>query len=219
MKYYIYSDLFLDIHNIDLTFLNDHIDDNCIIAGNMCNFDNLEKFEYYLSSFCKKFNKVFIVNGLYEYDSQILNIEDCKNICIYFEKCFNNLKFLNDSYIIDNGTLIFGTTLWNEDSPFNEKSKFFIQNALSRSIIDNYKIIIITNLPPSKTYCYNNEYNSKYLFYNNLDYYFKYNNLFDYWIYGSTQKNINQKINNTILISNQYIINNKFIDINVYIEL
>ena len=156
---------------------------------------------------------------MYEYDSNILTIEDCKNICIYFEKCYNNVKFLNDSYIIYDNTLIFGTTLWKENTKLNDKAKFFIQDALSTSIIKNYKIIIITNVPPSKLYCDNQNYESKYNTYNNLDYYFKYNNLFDAWVYGCNQENKNIFINDINLITNQFIHNQKYIDLNIFIEL
>lgn len=219
MKYYIYSDFFIDVYDVDLSLLNNHKNDNCIIAGNMCSFENYEKFDYYLKAFSDKFKNVYIVNGLYEYDSNILTIEDCKNICIYFEKCYNNIKFLNDNYIIYDNVLIFGSTLWKENSKLNDKAKFFIQDALSTSIIKNYKIIIITNVPPSKTYCENFSNTSNYNIYNNLDYYFKYNNLFDIWIYGCTQENKNYIINDIHLISNQFLHQSQYVDFNMFIEL
>ena len=219
MKYYIYSDFFIDKINIDLSLLSNHKNDNCIIAGNMCSFENYEKFDYYLKSFSEKFKNVYIVNGLYEYDSNILTIEDCKNICIYFEKCYHNIKFLNDNYIIYDDVLIFGSTLWKENCKLNDKAKFFIQDALSTSIIKNYKIIIITNIPPSKTYCENLNNTSNYNIYNNLDYYFKYNKLFDIWIYGCTQENKNSIINNIHLISNQFLQSTQSVDLNMFIEL
>lgn len=219
MKYYVYSDFFIDKNDLDLSFLNEHKEDNCIIAGNMCSFENYEKFDYYLKSFSENFKNIYIVNGLYEYDSTILSIEDCKNICIHFEKCYQNVKFLNDNYIIYDDTLIFGSTLWKENSKLNDKAKFFIQDALSTSIIKNYKIIIITNVPPSKLFCHNGNYESKYNVYNNLDYYFKYNNLFDVWIYGCTQENKNFFINNINLLSNQFIQSTQSVDFNIFIEL
>jgi hypothetical protein len=213
MKYYIFSDFFLDLYDLNLDIIPEKKNDFCIIAGNMCNFENYEKFDNYLCSFSKKFKNVFIVNGLHEYNSQILNVEDCKNIYNYFEKCYKNIKFLNDSYIINDGTLIYGSTLWDEENTkLNSKSKFFLQDALSVSIINNYKIIVITNVPPIKSCSMNG-------IHNNLDYYFKYNNLFDYWIYGCSKVYNNFFIDETHLITNPYIISKNYINLDVFIEL
>ena len=218
MKYYIFSDFFIDETNFNFDKLPYRENDKCIIAGNMCKFENYDKFDLYLSEFSKRFLYIYIVCGLYEYDSKILDIEDCNNLCKYFETCYKNIKFLNDGYIIVDDTLIYGSTLWKNNTKLNNKSKFFLQDALSTSIIKNKKIIIITNVAPSYKYCYH-ENDSKYNVYNNLDYYFKYSNLFDFWIYGCTQENKNIFINEINLISNQYIFKNNFLNIDTFIEI
>ena len=218
MKYYIFSDFYADETNFNFERLPYKVEDNCIIAGNMCKFENYDKFNNFIHEFSKRFLNVFIVCGLYEYDSKILDIQDCSNLCKFFESCYENIKFLNDTYIIVNDTLIYGSTLWKNNSKLNNKSKFFLQDALSASIIKNKKIIVITNVPPSLTYCFN-EHESKYNVYNNLDYYFKYSNLFDFWIYGCSQENKNILINDINLISNQYIVKKDILNIDIFIEI
>jgi len=202
MKFSIYSNLLIDSNDVDLS--NIHKNEYCILNGDICKFENYEKYHDFLRDIQHKFKKIFIVNGPYEYTSNILSMSDCKMICENLQSNFTNVVFLDDSYVFEKDTIIFGSTLWTTKYlKFHEKSRSSLHDALSKSFVNKHKIMVISYFCPSNILC--GLKNSKY--YNNYDYYFN-EHFFDMWTYSSTQTNQIVKVNGCKLITNNYGVDN-----------
>ena len=196
-----------------------------VLCGDVCSIYLYDKLKEFLKHVCNMFKHVIYVPGNNEfYKIQGIKpqnyIELCKQLDKYSED-FSNLHILNNSCIQIESYLFCGSILWTQTNIlpkyfrihgfdkdiYNRKNKqdtLFIEKCIDYSKTNDLKPIIITHYPPSKICIKNN--NDKFdkykrMYYNDLDYLFE-NKLV--WIYGHTHFNINKKINNTLLVSNQY---------------
>jgi predicted phosphodiesterase len=219
----IYKNMFQYISDIHLEFFDDDYIENvvkknfivnseiCILAGDIGNpYKN--NYMYFMSFVAEKFKKVFIIAGNHEYynGNKILDVKNkIKNIILPF----NNIEFLDNSFVDYNGYRWIGSTLWSNISKtqyitndtkyiggltielFNSmhnENVIFLEDCLQKSIESNIQTIVITHYLPisrlvnEKFLSYpNNLYNQWY--HANLDDLIKkYNTNIKVWIYGHT---------------------------------
>ncbi len=194
-----------------------------ILAGDIGSLYRIEQLQYFFSTIYKYFKYIIYIPGNNEYyyiNNNFVSFNTLNERLYTLKKKFSNLFILNKSYIILDNYLFCGCVLWsyfNKNLPiffkiqgfnkqiYNKKNfieKNYIKNIISFCKKKNYKPVIITHYPPSKTLLPDSKlkFYFKKLYYNNMDYLFS-NNLI--WIYGHSHSNINKKIDNTYIITNQ----------------
>ncbi len=227
---YVISDIHLEFNtNYDISnFITPPKNNNSIliIAGDVCPIYMRDTLKKFLGDVCSLFKHVLYVPGNNEF-YRVKNVDSetftnlCKELDEYSET-FSNLHILNNSCVSIGEYVFCGSILWSEAnvelpnffkiSGFNKdiynrkntNDKKFIRQFIKETKDIGLKRVIITHYPPSemclKKYSgFSDKYRS--LYYNNLDELF-YEDLV--WIYGHTHYNVDSKINNTRLVSNQY---------------
>ncbi len=230
MIFYIASDLHLEFKfDIILNIPDDNLEKYLLLAGDTCNYNNIDKFEEWLKCISNKFNKIFFISGNHEYYS---NGETMDNIDIklkLLESKFDNVIYLNCDTFILNNVLIVGCTLWsnNKYKYINDYKNIYIENDKLLTLKDsnnlhlkhldwliqtlnenkNKDTIVLTHhLPTIKLI------DNKYLFYKDLNTAFYTpldklivdNQQIKYWICGHSHSTKECQINNTKLILNAY---------------
>ena len=226
MKIQIHSDLHIEKINVEivngLEFITPSAD-ILILCGDIGSIYRFNQLQHFFNSIYKYFKKIFYIPGNNEYYNIFNKNYELNTLKIKLkslQNIFDNLIILDKSYYIYNNVLLCGCTLWsyifydlpnfvnihNFDKTTYNKINFiekkFLTNTIHFAKKMNYKIVVITHYPPSKQLLTRNKLKFFYnrLYYNNLDYLF--NNQLT-WIYGHTHTNIQLKINNTLLLSNQ----------------
>lgn len=126
-KFYLLSDIHLEFHGdnfktIDM-YLNvpeDKTDNILILAGDI-GYPFEPIFTLFIESCCSKFEMVFHVAGNHEYyDCELrkITMTDVKEQLRKYQSSIPNYIFLdNEIFVLDNGLMIVGTTLWSAINP------------------------------------------------------------------------------------------------------
>lgn len=128
------SDLHLDNYVIDrknklyvYPILPKHIDkdDMLILAGDICEYLYIDNYKNYFETLSKAFKKVFIVEGNHEFYESDISYEPHDK----YPENFILLK--NESYEVDEETVIYGGTLWANIADLNPLDQFNIKMMIS----------------------------------------------------------------------------------------
>jgi predicted phosphodiesterase len=230
MNFQIVSDIHIERDN------NYHINiiksaENIIIAGDLGNIEDFQKYTNFLISICRIYSNVFLVPGNNEfYTNNYYSYCFLNTKLNEFCKTIPNLFYLNGRCIEFKGIRIYGDIFWsnipekNKNEHFlpirenngnyinsdwiNTKHKLSLNNLMNHlGSQDNRKLLVITHYPPT----FENTMTSKHLlskkrfFYaNHLDYLLKKDNVHT-WIYAHTHINSDFITKEgTRIVSNQY---------------
>jgi predicted phosphodiesterase len=200
-----------------------------ILAGDIGSLYLFEQLEQFLIDLSKKFKYILYVPGNHEFytmnNIKPLPFRVLINRLYQLENKIENLYLLSRSSVIINNICFIGCTLWSRIpanimipkyrvrikgfnsylyNHNNQKDIKFITDTISFCQKNNLKICVITHYPPLQkcTGLFHEKDKYKFLYYNNLDHFFKKYNIHT-WIYGHVH--YNQKIvqNNCQIISNQ----------------
>ena len=226
MKLHILSDLHLERDpSFELKNVNDS--DILILAGDIGD-PNSKEYKDLIQSASKMYKYIFIIKGNHECYNY--TIQETDGIINYICKEYNNVYYLNRSYIDIDNIRIIGTTLWSNiiDSQRENINIFirdfqliknwsidtynlehtkdiaFIKEQIEKSLNDNKELVVVTHHPPTQLNTSNPEYNNSPLssaYSSNLEYLL--GNPIKLWIYGHTHYSSQQELNNTKLVSNQ----------------
>jgi len=199
-------------HDCNYNCTNEYL----ILAGDITTY----KYKHYLNIlfYNLQYTKIFFILGNHEYyhsNESINVVQEYRNIC----KEYDNVVFLeNDKYIIENGPMIIGATLWsnidNEGYSMMADHNFISKESILKKhnesltfIIDTINnthdtdVIVITHHLPSKTFIL-----PKYKYYNNTGFASNCDELFKkpitHWIFGHTHTQIQRKINGVNFLCN-----------------
>jgi predicted phosphodiesterase len=229
---YVISDIHLEsLNNYDISdFIKppNNPESILILSGDICTIYMIDRLTTFLKEVCSMFKHVIYVPGNNEfYRVKGIPSKTYTNLCQELDACsigLDNLHILNNSCVSIGDYVFCGSILWSNctyDLPhyfrisgftkeiYNRKNAndiSFIKRFVEETRDMGNKRIVITHYPPSKM-CLRNDPrfgdNDKYkcMYYNNLDDMFEEDLV---WIYGHTHYNINKKVGNTMLVSNQY---------------
>ena len=184
-----------------------------ILAGDIGNLYQIDKLRKLIAWCCEKFVAVIYVPGNHEYytcfDTPVLPFYKLNFRLSDLDNEFMNLYILRRNCLEINGIYIAGCTLWsNLKRPFlpnfivrikgfnkyqyneeHRKDLKFIKQIITKSQVDNKKLIIITHHLPffmTSSTKINDPYNS--LYFTNLEYLLKKEKV-DTWVCGHIHKN------------------------------
>lgn len=230
MIFYVASDLHLESEfDYILNIPDDNVSKYLLLAGDVCNYDNIHLFERWLEHMSNKFNKIFFVSGNHEYYSRGESMDEIDSKLKELTLKFENVIYLNcDTYQL-NDVLIIGCTLWsnNKYEYINDYKNIYIEKDklltlkdsnnlhsdqlewLTKTLNENKDkttIVLTHHLPTIKLI------DNKYLFqplmntayYTPLDKLIENNSQIKYWICGHSHSTKMCEINNTKLILNAY---------------
>lgn len=225
MKFYILSDLHLEMSNYNLEKIKDV--DNLILAGDI-GIPTSPEYESFIKKTSELYKNVFLITGNHEYyENDIRSTNDIIELLI---KEYDNVYFLNNKTIDIDDYRIIGTILWSDIMEYERseiqqyisdfrliknwsieknnhehfKNIQFIKNEIKRGLSDNKKLIIITHHAPLRNITCKPEHIGSLLssaFSTDLSYLFK--KPIVAWIFGHTHYSCNTTFNDIKLISNQ----------------
>lgn len=143
------SDLHLEFYKQEI-ILTDFVTPcapNLAILGDL-GYPSNDNFTSFLRQASDNYQKIFFISGNHEFYNSIMN--ETNNEIIRICKTFSNVYYLdNDEHVLDDNTVILGTTLWT-DIPISKRSK--VKNSLN----DYLKIFVQeqhyrTNITPEFT--------------------------------------------------------------------
>lgn len=233
LKFNVISDLHLDFYNYDsaISLLNNTMKDiDCdyhIIAGDFCEIHNADYFKLieHLDSFE---SPVIYVFGNHEYYHHKPEIVDVYTTII---NRYKNINVLNNNYININDNIIYGGTMWFDETPasivksevypriyalndfnyihvdfeyYSKQNKLFFDKLESIETPD----IIVTHHVPHKDMLMFSEDDDKY----DMNKFYYCSKAFDYinknapklWICGHTHNPNDITYNNTRIVNNSY---------------
>ena len=100
-------------------------DDMLILAGDICEYLYIDNYKNYFESLSKVFKKVFIVEGNHEFYENDISYEPH---AIYPE---NFILLKNESYEVDQDTVIYGGTLWSNIADLSSSDRANIEMMIS----------------------------------------------------------------------------------------
>ena len=208
------------------------IGDILIIAGDVTKLDSFYYSDSFFDDISEKFDQVFMIPGNHEYYNTT-NLNLINETISLNKKIRHNITLLNNQNIIYKGINFIFSTLWSYISPektaamitevadyknikdgkyfitpqklneIHDTSYSFIKNAVKNN--KSEKVFIVTHHAPTRLVI--SQYH-KHSFINDAFvtelHPFIYDNDIDFWLYGHTHKNIDDEINGTKIITNQF---------------
>ena len=224
-KFQIISDIHVE-NNVSISEVIEPADDTIlIIAGDLGRIED-EKYKITLQWLCSQFKRVILVPGNHEYYSSdpTVSYNEITNKMYMLKTKFGNLDVLMNNYIIIEGILIFGSTLWSycpyqyyKQLPiYNGENKLIdceeynqlyndarksLELALGYAHRYEFDVIVITHYAPTFKGTFDQKYNNdiKNFMYASSCEAILDNDIIKWWIYGHTGFNGDQ----SKLVTNQ----------------
>jgi len=230
MKFQIVSDIHIERDNSTRVVMVKSAP-NIIIAGDLGNIQDFERYTRFLISICKVYDNVFLVPGNNEfYTNKFYTYYYLNSRLDQFCKTIPNLFYLNDKCIEFEGIKIYGTILWSNIPDENKYEQFLPIlddvgkpvtadwiNMMNKSSIDDLtnnlgsqddkKLLVISHYAPTFDHTLTTDHlvsRKRFFYSNHLDHILTKENVHT-WVYGHTHVNsdfITEK--GTRVVSNQY---------------
>ena len=230
MKFQIVSDIHIERNNSNRVDIVKSAP-NIIIAGDLGNIQDFERYTSILRSFCKVYDNVFLVPGNNEfYTNQLYTYGYLNTILNQFCKTIPNLFYLNCKGIEFEGIRIYGTILWS-NIPNEHKYEQFLPikddcgkpitadwiNKMNKSSLedltahlgseDTKKLLVISHYAPTFKHTLTSDHlvsRRRFFYSNKLDHLLSDKNVHT-WVYGHTHVNSDFiSEGGTRVVSNQY---------------
>jgi len=133
MKINYKSDLHLEFSNYSPSIEIDQFE-VLIIAGDLCESNNIKDYHLFLDNISKQYKKVFVVLGNHEFYTSSFSLT--KTLFLSSIEKYDNIHLLDNDFYIYKDIVFIGSTLWSD---FNNKDPICIFN--SKRYMNDFRLI------------------------------------------------------------------------------